>query len=101
MSELPNYEQVWQDFWKEICTKPDGSLDVEQVKKELADYHGIMGEVATVYDTLTMGHISKPNTKASAVISEVQAIQQRELDENWSEAYQEGLGHGYSNGAAA
>ncbi|MDF7810718.1 hypothetical protein [Hymenobacter sp. YC55] len=79
--EKSNFERVWNDFWKDICTNPNGSINLEQVKRELADYHGILEEVSKVYDTLTRGNISKPNTLASAVIAEVERIHQEELDE--------------------
>jgi hypothetical protein len=64
----PEAEAIWSDFWAPIVIK-DGVLDLDQVKKELADYHDIMGEVSEVYDHVTGGRISKINTLAFHVIS--------------------------------
>ena len=64
-------EGIFQEFWRVIvCPNGDGVLDVEQVKKELADYHDLLHEVPKVYDHITGGRISKPHTHAHAVIAE-------------------------------
>jgi hypothetical protein len=68
MSEAPEVEESFQTFWKPIIC-PNGELDLEQVKKELFDYHNIMMEVSKVDDEITGGRISKPNTRADAVIA--------------------------------
>jgi hypothetical protein len=59
-------EECWQDFWLEIVM-PQGILDLEQVKKELHDFHGLLREVPVVYDHVTNGRVSKPHTKAFEV----------------------------------
>lgn len=66
MSEV---ETVWADFWAPIVA-PDGVLNLEQVKAELHDYYTLICEVPKVYDHITGGRISKPNTLASVVIAE-------------------------------
>ena len=50
-------EDCWRDFWAAICA-PGGTLDVEQVKKELHDYHGMLQEVPRVFV-----HVSGAPTK--------------------------------------
>ena len=72
-------EKCYQDFWAAIVEK-NGEIDMEEIKKELYDYRNIIREVSIVYDTLTMGNISKPNTEAQVVIDEVNRIQE-ELSE--------------------
>ena len=47
---------------------PDGSLNVEQVKKELTDFKSVMDNVSVVYMTLTGGRISKILTEPQVVI---------------------------------
>jgi hypothetical protein len=74
-------ERVWQEFWKPIVA-PDGTLDVEQVKRELFDYHTTMENVPLVYDEITGGRISKQNTLASAVIGEYNAHLERMLNDD-------------------
>jgi hypothetical protein len=64
-------EQCYQEFWKDIIEKPDGTIDVEQVKKELYDFRVMMREVRKVYDDVTGGKFSKPNTAAEHIIDAV------------------------------
>lgn len=54
-------------FWRDIVM-PDGKLDFDQIRRELHDYHDLLVEVPKVYDHITGGRISKPNTLASSVI---------------------------------
>lgn len=68
MSE--DYEQVWDDFWKDIVTNEDGSLNLDQIKRELFDFHVVLDEVPLVYVSVTGGMLSKPNYPARTVISE-------------------------------
>lgn len=70
MTHYETAEETYQNFWKLIVEK-DGEVDMEQVKKELHDFHFIMGEVSKVYDSLTGGQLSKPNYYADGVINEV------------------------------
>ena len=81
----PEVEQVWQEFWAPRVTS-NGVLDPEQVKRELFDYHHLLQEVPQVYDYITSGRISKPNTYASEVIGQAQECLQRDIDEAVKEA---------------
>ncbi|MFG1857558.1 hypothetical protein ACGFJT_37390 [Actinomadura geliboluensis] len=58
----PTYRQTHDDFWKQIVERPDGTLDLDQVKRELHDYHQLLQKIPKVYDEITGGRISKPNT---------------------------------------
>jgi hypothetical protein len=78
---MDNYQKNWNEFWAEICLNPDGSVNLDQVQRELSDFREMMNSVSTVYDHLTKGRISKPNTCAKVVIQEVEALQQQEVDE--------------------
>lgn len=66
-------EKVYREFWQEIVA-PNGKLDLEQVKKELFDFHKILEEVPKVYDNVTGGRLSKPNTPASVIVGEFEAL---------------------------
>ena len=61
-------ERQWVEFWAPICA-PNGSLDLEQVKRELSDYSMLLSYVPRVYDHATGGAVSKPNTTPAAVCS--------------------------------
>jgi hypothetical protein len=61
-------------FWRPLVTDETGALDVDKVARELADYAAVMGEVARVYDEITGGRFSKPNTAAQYIVSRVNEI---------------------------
>lgn len=67
---MSNYNEVYEDFWKGIVEDHTGNFDVEQVKKELADYKMILDEVPKVYEQLT--GLSKPHTRAEVIIDSVE-----------------------------
>lgn len=69
MSDQPDYVTTYDTFWKRIVENSDGSINRDQLMRELFDYHTVMREVAEVYCHITGGRISKVNTSASAVIA--------------------------------
>jgi hypothetical protein len=72
---MEKHEETYREFWKDIVENEDGTLNVEQVKKELADYRVLLKEVPKVYDELS--GFSKPHTRASVIIS---AVNDRMID---------------------
>lgn len=58
-----DYLQKYETFWKQIVENEDGTLNKDQVMRELADYSMIMDNCTNAYDTMTDGMISIPNTK--------------------------------------
>jgi hypothetical protein len=72
------YEETFEEFWRELVCNPDGSLNVDAVKRELHDYRFLMRNTAEAFDAVTGGRISKPNTMAFEVESVVEErIQER------------------------
>jgi hypothetical protein len=65
---MEDHEQVWDEFWKEICTNPDGTINLDQIKRELFDYRFMLHEVPKVYVAVTNGLLSKPNYYANEII---------------------------------
>lgn len=63
----PDYEKTWREFWLPIIGK-DNAVDMDQVKRELHDYHVLLDAVEKVYYEVTDGIASKPNTDPQAVI---------------------------------
>lgn len=70
MPELSDYEKTYMEHWRKIVEQPDGTLNLDQVKRELCDYWDLMGRVAEVYDGVTGGRISKTETMAFEVINQ-------------------------------
>ncbi|MEV8638913.1 hypothetical protein AB0395_45390 [Streptosporangium sp. NPDC051023] len=88
MADQPDYEKTYNEFWKEIVEHPDGTLDRDQLMRELADYRMVLREVGLVYDHITGGRISKPNTLATAVM----AVADDRVEEIVAEALAERVG---------
>lgn len=80
----PDVLAVWTDFWRELVC-PNGHLDVAQVARELHDWRVAMHEVSLVYDEITMGYVSKPNTTAQYVIDRVDELERERIQEARSE----------------
>jgi hypothetical protein len=68
-SELQDIEEEFDTFWKHLIINEDGSINLENLKRELTDYSTFIGEASKVYAHVTNGNISKPNTSAEDVIS--------------------------------
>lgn len=72
-------EHCWTEFWVKRVWEGTAPTP-EQIKAELYDYHGIMGDVAHVYDEVSRGAISKPTTRAFEVIRKYQEHLTEEYD---------------------
>jgi hypothetical protein len=99
----PEVERVWREFWLPIVGRSDGSIDMDQVKRELHDAHIFITEGPKVYMHVTGGRISKTNTSADAVIGQHDelwayckddVVLDREVLEDWLAAI-EGMTTGY------
>jgi hypothetical protein len=65
----PDYLRDYRQFWAPLVENPDGTINRDKVARELADYQLVMVEASKVYDELTGGRLSKPNTAAHHVIN--------------------------------
>lgn len=68
MRKQYDVEEEWE-FWKDIVCNEDGTINIEQLKKELCDFSVMIGEVPKVYVAVTGGTLSKPLYYADTVIS--------------------------------
>lgn len=63
----PEVERVWEEFWRDIVTD-HGEPNLDLIKRELFDYHTALHEVPKVYDAITHGRFTKPNTTAQVIL---------------------------------
>jgi len=68
--------EAWA-FFKPLVTKRDGSINLTQLKKELADFKHLLDNVPDVYYHVTGGSFSKVNYDAIVVISEAERDRER------------------------
>lgn len=64
-----DYKEEYENFWKGIVENEDGTLNKDQIMRELSDYSMVMHNCAMAYCTMTNQRISKQNTKFSEVES--------------------------------
>jgi len=57
-----NYEKKYEEFWKDVVENEDGTLNKDQVMRELSDYSMVMDNCAKAYCVMTKQRISKQNT---------------------------------------
>lgn len=67
---MEDYEQKYEEFWQEIVENPDGSINMDQLKRELFDFSTLMHNISLVYEHVTGGMISKPLTDPDVVIQQ-------------------------------
>jgi len=65
-----DYEKSFQTYWKNLVCNDDGSLNEDQIKRELHDYLFMLNEVPKVYSEVSGGMLSYPNYYANTVIGE-------------------------------
>ena len=56
-----------KEFWDPIIRNENGSINEDQLYKELHDFSNILKQIPYVYEHVTGGMISKPNTHWEAV----------------------------------
>lgn len=78
---MADYEQVYEDFWRDIVENVDGTLNKDAVMRELSDFYNMLEEVPQVYLHVTGWQLSKPNYLASSVISVADEYQERLIQE--------------------
>lgn len=56
------YQEEYDEFWKSIVENEDGTLNKDQVMRELSDYSMVMDNCESAYSAMTNGIVSKANT---------------------------------------
>ncbi len=64
-----NFNKESDEFWADIIENKDGSLNKEQIYKELRDYYFLMKQVPEVYCAITNNALSYTTYSAKTVIS--------------------------------
>jgi len=77
-------DKRWDDFWRDICTNPDGSINLDQIKKELHDSHMLMHINTKLVSYLSSEVLSYPNYEPQVLIDMHKANVKRQ-QEDWLE----------------
>lgn len=63
-----DYMQTYESFWKPIVENEDGTLNKDQVARELSDALTLQGFLTEIYGAVSGDRVSKPFTLPSVVI---------------------------------
>jgi hypothetical protein len=88
---MNDYEIEYNKFWKEIIEKPDGSINKDQLMRELSDYSDLISNASRVYCEITNNKISKANTLPENVIAIYQDVVTEFCDAAHNEGFQEAI----------
>ncbi len=66
---MADYEEKYNERWKHIVENLDGSLNKDQIMRELSDFSMIIDNCTKIYSHVTGGNVSKPNTDVEVVIN--------------------------------
>ena len=89
MTPKEKIDSVWNSIWKDILENPDGSLDVDSVRRELHDYVVLFKSVQTAYSRLTGGEINHPFTQLDVLISYVDLYYEEMMSVGYQEEQEE------------
>lgn len=83
-----NDRDVWNEFWKDILENEDGSINVEQLKKELHDWHHVLDQIPIIYMELSGGILSKTGYWASQIMGLNQEQKEKAYEDGREETLQ-------------
>ena len=63
---MEKHEEVYNNFWKGIVENEDGTINKDQLMRELSDFKAILSEVPKVY--CEVANLSKPLTDSQVII---------------------------------
>ncbi|PFR93501.1 hypothetical protein [Priestia megaterium] len=66
--EQKSCQEIYTEKWKHIVENEDGSLNRNQVMRELSDYSFLLSQIPSVYEEVSGHSISKPMTYGFEVI---------------------------------
>ena len=64
---MTDYEEVWNEFWKEIIIDKNGDINLDQIKRELYDFKELIDNVPNVYRYVTGGRLSEATYSSDVV----------------------------------
>lgn len=82
-TEPRDYVKDYESHWKSIVENTDGSINKEQVMKELSDFSMLIEHLSTLYCLATGNKVSYPTVKAEVVYG----IFEEELQEAYETGY--------------
>lgn len=91
MSNRPgrDYEKDWEDFWKEIVCNPDGTINMDQLKRELSDHLMLQDHLGKIMCHVTGDRVSKLTTLPEVVCQVADDYLNEQIEEHLEELAEE------------
>lgn len=80
----------WDEKWKALLQNSDGSINLEQLKLELADFEDLINRMTSLTYEVTGGLLSKPTYLVGAIIDAKERYEEHVLDSQKKDDKEEG-----------
>jgi hypothetical protein len=70
-------EENWKSIWQEILERPDGTIDINQLKLQLLDFSELIERMTDLTGRLTRGTLSYPTYPVDTIME----VHERVLEE--------------------
>jgi hypothetical protein len=77
-SRQEQLDENWNRTWKDILVKEDGSIDVEQLKKELMDYSDIISRMIHLTSEVSGNRLSYPTYTVPTILAAMKEVREEE-----------------------
>lgn len=76
-----NPKENWNETWNDILENPDGSINKEQLKLELADFSDLIHRMTTLTHEITGGRMSYATYPVKTILQVMEEVREEELEE--------------------
>ena len=90
---LEEVEGNWRDIWRGILEKPDGSINIEQLKLELMDYSDMIDRMATLTCEVTAHKLSYPTYPIETILGVIREVEEDRMKDQKQEDLESGFCH--------
>ena len=87
---MKDYEKNYNEFWKEIVENKDGTINKDQLMKELHDFSYLIHNLGKLYCRISGGITSKPMTNINVILNLYEDALEEQYDNGYSDGYEDG-----------
>ena len=80
--KMEDYEKIYNEFWKSIIEKEEDMFDIDQIKRELADYYIILQNFRKVYLEITGQNFGNVLTDPIHIIDEFEKAKKQDMQDS-------------------
>lgn len=97
---MTDLEKEYNRFWKDIVENEDGSLNKEQIMKELGDFQLLIDNLTDLYCYISGNACSKVLVPAKTVLGLYEAVLESSTDKAYDDGHKDGYAEAYDIAAA-